>query len=468
MFSVKNQIKDGVLVSVDLRTKGNSSGKLPEEALLIATELRAMIAENIADSYPTTEGGTTKESFEFPFLRRSHLLEEVPARLNMKRPEKSVSRTTFERAIKHLDEEHLIQISIKRNKKFMKCDTCVQLTNEKNLAETKEEKEKNRIARNNHYMQTNRQRQEYTNIRNLAKQKGGELEVFLLATDGMDQSKTALPRKIDCSHKLDAVKGALPTHVVSTLVFGGLQPIMAQINFPDVVKNSALTVVNMAKAIELQFEALMKKEKERKNIFTNENPDKIDSEEAEEKLRSWPKRLHICMDNAVGENINQNVFLYLGALVHHGIFHRVTVGTLLVGHTHNINDQLFSVWSKQLQYNDCVTPSEMKKLFEEHYHAHIKETSEEEKQRLSSSSGPEPGDLEGKKDEESSDESEEEYSFTGVKKTVKDKRRARLEVMSCLVEEGAIAKPKIDFTKVNVHIGGWYPGNLKKRECLKN
>ena len=84
------------------------------------------------------------------------------------------------------------------------------------------------------------------------------------------------------------------------------------------------------------------------------------------------------------------------------------------------------------------------------------------------SSGPEPGDLEGKKDEESSDESEEEYSFTGVKKTVKDKRRARLEVMSCLVEEGAIAKPKIDFTKVNVHIGGWYPGNLKKRECLKN
>ena len=294
------------------------------------------------------------------------------------------------------------------------------------------------------------------------------MEVMLLVTDGMDQAKTALPRKVEVSHKLDAVSGALPTHVVSTLVFGGLQPILGYINFPDVVKNSALTVVNLHKAITSQFEAIMNKESERARTFVEDHPDQAHSaDEAQVKLRSWPKRLHVCFDNAVGENINQNVFLYLSSLVHHGIFYRITVGTFLVGHTHNINDQLFSVWSKYLDHNDVVTPSEMKEAFEKHYHGYVKETEQEEKERLDSNSiSSVQVSSTGKPD--SDEDSDEEYTFTGIKRTPKERSKARLEVMQALVDEGCIASPKIEFTSVNAHIGGWFPPALKRRDGLKN
>ena len=168
-FSVNNQLKNGELVAVDLRSKQKRTDKVPEETLKIATELRAMIEEQIPDSYPTNEGGISKESFEFPFFRRAHLREEVEARLNKKFPEKAISATTFERAIKYLADQHMIHISIKRNKKFMKCDTCITLLNEKHQATSSEAREKNRVERNNHYMQTNRQRKGYTDIRTLAK-----------------------------------------------------------------------------------------------------------------------------------------------------------------------------------------------------------------------------------------------------------------------------------------------------------
>lgn len=180
---------------------------------------------------------------------------------------------------------------------------------------------------------------------------------MLLSIDGMDQSKTALPHELRNSKDSDAYPG-IGVHATSVFIFGGLVPIIGFLNLPDVEKNSSLTVTLIHRALGLQWEAQINKHS---------------------KLVNWPPRLHICFDNAPGENMNANVFMYLSWLVHVGVFREITIGTLLVGHTHNINDQLFSVWSRSLNHSNCYTLSEMMELFKK-YTGKVKDTSSHEPQ----------------------------------------------------------------------------------------
>jgi hypothetical protein len=54
-----------------------------------------------------------------------------------------------------------------------------------------------------------------------------------------------------------------------------------------------------------------------------------------------PQVLYLELDNTSHENKNQIVFGYLSMLVEMGIFQKVKVGFLLVGHTHDHIDQIF-------------------------------------------------------------------------------------------------------------------------------
>jgi hypothetical protein len=182
-------------------------------------------------------------------------------------------------------------------------------------------------------------------------------DLWVLAIDGMDQAKTRLPHEMRTSKDTDSSEG-LPLHIVSVVVYGAFVPIIGLINDPSVTKNSCLTVTNIHRAIELQWTASVEAS-------------------ASKKIVRWPSRLHITFDNAVGENINSNVFYYLAALVHHGVFKRVTVGTLCVGHTHNINDQIFSVWSKYLNVNDVMTLKSLMEKFSTNYKATMIDSKEE-------------------------------------------------------------------------------------------
>jgi hypothetical protein len=86
----------------------------------------------------------------------------------------------------------------------------------------------------------------------------------------------------------------------------------------------------------------------------------------------WPERLHVTFDNASGDAKNQWMFRYLGLLVLHGVFDTITVSTLIVGHTHDICDQMFSVWAKLLCITDCKTYEQMRRLFHEKYHSRVR------------------------------------------------------------------------------------------------
>jgi hypothetical protein len=67
------------------------------------------------------------------------------------------------------------------------------------------------------------------------------------------------------------------------------------------------------------------------------------------------------LDNTARENKNSTVFGYLSMLVNLELFRKVKVNFLLVGHTHDHIDQMFSTFSRQLSRHDAFT---LPKLFD--------------------------------------------------------------------------------------------------------
>ena len=61
------------------------------------------------------------------------------------------------------------------------------------------------------------------------------------------------------------------------------------------------------------------------------------------------KNILLQLDNCAGENKNHYLFAYLSLLVAKGVFKTVHLGFLMVGHTHEDIDAMFSRFSERLQ-----------------------------------------------------------------------------------------------------------------------
>jgi hypothetical protein len=85
----------------------------------------------------------------------------------------------------------------------------------------------------------------------------------------------------------------------------------------------------------------------------------------------WPRSAHFTFDNTTSDTKNSTCFRFFGELVALGVYHTITVSCLMVGHTHDIVDQMFSVWSRQLSITDAPTIEKMVKLFSEKYNSNI-------------------------------------------------------------------------------------------------
>ena len=75
-----------------------------------------------------------------------------------------------------------------------------------------------------------------------------------------------------------------------------------------------------------------------------------------------PKTIFVQMDNCAGDNKNKFVFGYFASLVANGTFDTVVVSFLLVGHTHEDVDQIFSIIAKKLRKHASITLTEFDKL----------------------------------------------------------------------------------------------------------
>ena len=74
-----------------------------------------------------------------------------------------------------------------------------------------------------------------------------------------------------------------------------------------------------------------------------------------------PSVLYIQLDN-VSSNKSKVLFLYCSWLVMTGVFEKVKVGFLMVGHTHENIDQLFSRIAKLLKRANCHTMADLERL----------------------------------------------------------------------------------------------------------
>ena len=88
------------------------------------------------------------------------------------------------------------------------------------------------------------------------------------------------------------------------------------------------------------------------------NPDaSADSSAGLPECTEWPEELNLQFDNASGDGKNNTVFAFAAYLVKIGLFKRVNVNFMIVGHTHDKCDQYFSRVSTYLETHSAKTPS---------------------------------------------------------------------------------------------------------------
>lgn len=132
----------------------------------------------------------------------------------------------------------------------------------------------------------------------------------------MDQKKTELPHFLRCPKNMDE-KYFIPIHVVGCLVINGNLRSKVFLNYPNVHNDSNLTIHVIQHVLN-----------------TWEGP--------------LPPVLYVQLDNTSRENKNKYMMAYFNMLVEKGIFEKVKIGFLLVGHTHDQIDQMFSRFSTKL------------------------------------------------------------------------------------------------------------------------
>ncbi len=61
----------------------------------------------------------------------------------------------------------------------------------------------------------------------------------------------------------------------------------------------------------------------------------------------WPEHLHLTFDNTAADYKNVRTFNFLAMLVALCVFNVITISTMIVGHTHDIVDQMFRSASRE-------------------------------------------------------------------------------------------------------------------------
>jgi hypothetical protein len=202
-----------------------------------------------------------------------------------------------------------------------------------------------------------------------------KVHCWTITFDGMDQAKTNAPSFPEMPKGELEKAPRLGIHVVGAFAFGAPVPVLGLLNFPCVKKDSDLSITTLERILDIQYLAAKKELDERRK-----------SDPAA--LLHWPEALHLTFDNATGEAKNQFFFRFLGVLVKHRIFHYITVTNLVVGHTHDIVDQMFSVWSKLLKVYHAHTPEHMMELFGSKYASRIEGLIALAKERFAEAANP--------------------------------------------------------------------------------
>ena len=156
-----------------------------------------------------------------------------------------------------------------------------------------------------------------------------------LMIDGMDQKKTCLPHFSRIPKDITD-ECLVQMHLVGCLSYHRVVKPWVFFTYPNVHNDPNLTITIIHRVLQSWTSALL-------------------------------EVLYVQLDNTARENKNSSVFGYLSMLVHQGLFKKIKVNFLLVGHTHDHIDQMFSTFSKKLSRYDAFTLPIMSTLIQEAY-----------------------------------------------------------------------------------------------------
>ena len=378
--------------------------KAPKRARVI--NLLRTYSQSLGHHRPNPEHkDTAKFVLYLPHKRLQELAQALSAyemQLHNLAVMQPVNLSQLKAARTHLVKEEQHHIVLGSTVSLMRCATCDVLDKRSSIefiAEhklSKMEQARNKYFKQQHVATMQRQRDFFDSIKKWAMERPDEC--WCLTLDGMDQSKTQLPHCARWNKDTDPLT-RMKVHAEGGFCFGGPCPIMGLLNFADLRKDASLCVMTVERMLDIQFERLQ--EEYRLKQLTLEAAaqaravEALNNAELAQEMKDeaaaapsvhvgeggypengigmhWPKRLHLTFDNAAGECKNQWMFRYLGLLVLHGVVREITVSTLLVGHTHDIVDQLFSIWARMLRVHDAVTFEKMRTIFRDRYISRIK------------------------------------------------------------------------------------------------
>lgn len=323
-----------------------------------------------------------------------------------------VTKGTWNRAKEHIKEHHSFALTCKKSKQLAVCATCSTYDNKiaaADKAKLSGRSNKLRTQKHEHLQEEREQRRWFTQLKESALRHPHL--TWVLTLDGMDTAKTGVP------HLQEPVKGfeyTAKVRVVGAFAFGAPLPCQAITSLEDVIsKGGAASITCIDMLLDAQFRAMdiahVAPLLAPHQLCDRSSAIELDRAEADELSARfaaarasarhqpaeavpfdgvpmpagapapgaafpratrvpfyWPRSAHFTFDNTAADCKNSVTFNYLGALVGLGVFHYVTMSTLLVGHTHDIVDQMFSVWSSKLKRSDCLTLNDLHALLRQY------------------------------------------------------------------------------------------------------
>jgi len=262
------------------------------------------------------------------------------------RMEYFLSSSTLRRVLKALERSEGIRVSITQSKGVCRCDDC------ERLDQLRKKSPANSLARavfvkqkREHLAVAARQRAHFNDKK--AQAIAHPSQLWTITFDGFDQSKTQLPHRSRLSKYLENFKrGMIGLHVVGAFSFGAPVPICAYFNDATMSKDSNLSSTILFDLLDKQWQRLINEYLDAHKALPGDwsgvaaQATLLDAA-SKYAASKWPRQLHLTFDNAGGEAKNQYFFRTVGVLVHYGVFEAITLSTLLVGHTHDIVDQMF-------------------------------------------------------------------------------------------------------------------------------
>ncbi|KAL3686648.1 hypothetical protein R1sor_009222 [Riccia sorocarpa] len=228
---------------------------------------------------------------------------------------------------------YYLLVGIPKHNTFTGCDMCERMKHDRDSEPPGTKKDEAILGLRLHRQQQGKERA--TGGRRRNKALSCPDEAAYIAIDGIDQNKTRLPHFTKVTKSVDGAS-LVGVHLVGVMIYNRTFRTKVYATYKNVRSDSNLTISVIHRV-----------------VSDWEGP--------------LPATLYIQLDNTVRENKNGIVFAYLAMLVEKKIFRKIKVGFLIVGHTHDHVDQMFSRFSVALRGKKAFTMPQMQQVIQEAY-----------------------------------------------------------------------------------------------------